>query len=168
MMRISVQVEPASTAPPAVQYTWDSDTDILSAQLRDTVRGKGMSGSVGLEGIDGSWLILDLSGGRINAVEVAVWPDVRAVSSLSPPTDVEDVSLLVPARKSQPAVASLEVNTPLTADADTARRTFHFKVGSPREARTVRVARDILVDVDERSQIAGLWLLNVPPCPAPT
>ena len=50
-----------------------------------------MSGSVGLEGADGSWLILDVAAGRINGVEVAVWPDVRKLPALAPPTNVEDV-----------------------------------------------------------------------------
>jgi len=27
------------------------------------------------------------------------------------------------------------------------------------------VARDLLVDVDDKNRISGVWLLNVPPCP---
>jgi hypothetical protein len=38
-------------------------------------------------------------------------------------------------------------------------------VGSSRPARTVRIAQDILVDVDEHDTIKGIWLLNVPPFP---
>jgi hypothetical protein len=62
-------------------------------------------------------------------------------------------------------VASLEMATRLTADADAAQRTFHFRLGSPRSARTVRVARDLLLDIDDRNHLSGLWLLNVPACP---
>ena len=42
-----------------------------------------------------------------------------------------------------------------------------FISGSARRAgaRTVRIAKDLLFDVDEKSRISGLWLLNVPPCP---
>jgi hypothetical protein len=29
----------------------------------------------------------------------------------------------------------------------------------------VRLARDLLLDVDDKSHISGLWLLNVPPSP---
>jgi hypothetical protein len=29
----------------------------------------------------------------------------------------------------------------------------------------VRVGRDLLLDVDPQSRIAGVWLLNVPPFP---
>ena len=45
-------------------------------------------------------------------------------------------------------------------------QTIHFRIGPQRPARALRVARDLLVEVDGRSRIAGLWLLNVPPFPA--
>jgi hypothetical protein len=164
-VNIAVQLETPATAPSPVDYTWDPDTEILSAHLREKAPGTGMSGSVGLEGSDGSWLILDVKGGRINAVEVAVWPEVRRLPRLVPPTSVDDAGVLVPSRRSQPALASVEVDTHLSADSDAAERTFHFLFGTPRDARTVRLARDILLDVDGQDRIAGVWLLNVPPCP---
>lgn len=172
-MKIAVQIEPANgdaTAPPnrsvCVEYTWDADTDILSAQLSPRITGEGMSGSVGLEGSDGSWLILDVASGRINGVEIAVWPDVRKLPSLSPPATVEDARVVVPRRASQPSIASLEMATRLFAETDRDQRTIHFRVGKPRGSRTIRLARDLLLDVDDKSIISGLWLLNVPPGPA--
>ena len=45
---------------------------------------------------------------------------------------------------------------------------IHFRLGRSRRAPTVRVARDLLLDVDEGSHLSGLWLLNVPPCPDDT
>lgn len=164
-MKIAVRLEPASGTPPEVAYRWDPDTDILSAQLSQSASGDGMSGSVGLEGADGSWLILDVADGRINGVEVAVWPDVRNLPSFALPSQVEDGQVVVPSRTSQPNIASLEMATRLVAEADVAQRNFHFKVGSGRGARTVRLGRDLLLDIDDKSQISGLWLLNVPPCP---
>jgi len=173
-VKIAVQIEPVSGdagASPngssvSVEYTWDADTDILSAQLSPRATGQGMSGSVGLEGSDGSWLILDVAAGRINGVEIAVWPDVRKLSTLTPPATVEDARVVVPSRASQPSIASLEMDTRLVAETDGDRRTIHFRVGKPRGSRTIRLARDLLLDVDEKSQISGLWLLNVPPGPA--
>ena len=166
-MNIAVQLHPASGSPPEVEYKWDADTDILSAQLSPMAAGEGMSGSVGLEGRDGSWLILDVAAGRINGVEIAVWPDVRRLPSLTPPSTIEDAHVVVPARRSQPNIASLEMDTHLSAEADPAQRNFHFRLGKPRLTRTIRLARDVLIDVDDKSQISGVWLLNVPPCPAP-
>lgn len=167
-MRIVVELEPASSAPPRVDYTWDPDTEILSAQVSPRHTGAGMSGSVGLEGSDGSWVILDLAAGRINGVEIAVWPEVRRLSQLSPPAKIEDLSVVVPTRRSQPDIASLEVDTRLVAEADQAQRTLHFRLGKPRESRAVRVATDLLVEVDDQNRLSGLWLLNVPPSPVET
>jgi hypothetical protein len=164
-VNIAVQVEPSSGTPPDVDYRWDPDTDILSAHLRPRVVGEGMSGAVELEGNDGSWLILDIASGRINGVEIAVWPDVRKRPALAPPATVEDARVVVPVRRAEGGVASLEVNTHLIAEADNAERVIHFRLGSTRETRTVRLGRDLLLDLDAQSRIAGLWLLNVPPFP---
>lgn len=164
-VNIPVQIEPTSGAPPEVEYTWDADTDILSAQLRPKANGDGASGSVEVEGSDGSWLILDVAEGRINGVEVAVWPDVQKRQTLKPPAEVEDARVVVPARKPPTSMANLEVDTPILAESDSTERVIHFRLGSQREARAVRVGRDLLLEVDQQSRIAGVWLLNVPPFP---
>ena len=165
-MTISVQLEPANGTPPAVEYRWDTDTDILTALLHQAGDAEGLSGSVELEGNDGSWLVLDVTAGRIRGVEVAVWPDVRKVPTLSPPAEVEYTAVRVPSRRSQPGVAALEVDTSLVAESDHSERTIHFKLGRPRQTRTIRLASDVLLDLDANQQIAGVWLLNVPPFPA--
>ena len=164
-MNIAVQVEPAAGAPPEVEYRWDPDTDILTANLRAKAVGEGMSGSVELEGRDGSWLILDVAKGRIHGVEVAVWPDVRKVDTLRPPAEVEFARVSVPTRGKAAGQQSVEVDTALVAEADPAERTIHFRLGPSRSTRTVRVARDLLLDIDGHGEIAGVWLLNVPPFP---
>lgn len=164
-MKVAVHVQPADAKPADIEYTWDPDTDILSAQLSARPSGDGLSGSVGLEGSDGSWVILDVADGRIAGVEVAVWPDVRQLPALSFPSNVEDAQVMLPVSKTKADVASMEVETHLVAEADAGQRNFHFRLGAPRGARTVRVARDLLFDVDDKNRISGLWLLNVPPCP---
>jgi hypothetical protein len=164
-VNIAVQVEPTSGTPPDVDYRWDPDTDILSCQLRPRAVGEGASGAVELEGKDGSWLILDIASGRINGVEVAVWPNVQKRPALAPPSTVEDVRVVVPVRRSEGGVASVEINTHMMAEADNLERVIHFRLGSARETRTVRLGRDLLIDLDTQSRIAGLWLLNVPPFP---
>jgi hypothetical protein len=166
-VKVPIQLEPAgAAAPPLVEYRWDPDTEILSAQLTPRGTGKGLSGSVELEGSDGSWLILDVSSGRINGVEVAVWPEVHKRNSLQPPGKVEDAGVLVPARQSKPGLAAVEVETAMLAEADDAERVFHFTLGKPKQTRTVRLARDLMLDLDASNHLVGLWLLNVPPFPA--
>jgi hypothetical protein len=60
----------------------------------------------------------------------------------------------------------VEVETRLTAESDVAEKTIHFRIGGARVTRAVRLAHELLLDIDEREQIAGVWFLNVPPFPA--
>ena len=165
MLRIPVQVEEAQDASAPVEYRWDRDTDILTAHLGNTTGGDGPSGSVDIEGSDGSWLIFDVAGGRIRGVEVAVWPPVRKRSQLEPPGEVSNALVTFGRGAIEKKVAALEVNTALAAEADSAERTIHFKLGPSRSTRTVRIARDLLLDIDGRNALAGVWLLDVPPFP---
>lgn len=188
-MNVAVHIEPTTEAPRAVQYRWDPDTDILSAHvdpgasvepgladvrasplsivaetLRVVPSAAAANATMELAGDDGSWLILDVAAGNIRGVEVAVWPTVLRRDSLHPPTEVEHARVLVPLSR-DPAAAGLEVDTTLVAESDGAERTIHFTLGHARRARTVGIARDILLDVDGHGRLAGLWLLNVPPFP---
>jgi hypothetical protein len=160
---IAVRVEPVDGMPSDVEYRWDTDTDILTANLRTQVVSEGTSGSVEIEGTDGSWLILDLNGGSVHGVEVAVWPEVRKRASLSPPGEITDGRVMFGGEGN--GIASIEMNTALAAEADESERTIHFRLGPSRQTKTVRIARDILIDVDGRDRIAGVWLLGVPPFP---
>jgi hypothetical protein len=150
--------------PSGVEYRWDPDTDILTANLRARAVAEGTSGSVEIEGSDGSWLILDLSGGAIHGVEVAVWPEVRKRSMLAPPGSFTDGRILV-GDPSGNGVEAIEMSTAIMAEADDAERTIHFRLGPNRQTMAIRIARDILIDVDEQGRIAGVWLLDVPPFP---
>lgn len=166
-MNIAVRVERHAGSPSGVEYRWDADTEILTANVGADLSqpANGASGSLGLEGTDGSWVILDVAGGHIKGVEVAVWPDLRKIKSLAPPPVVEDARISLPDADAQGAVASLEMDTSLLGESDPAKRTIHFRLGKPRRVKTVRIAQDLLIDIDSRSRIAGVWLLNVPPCP---
>ena len=165
-MSVAVNIEPVSGVPPDVEYRWDADTDILTANLRAKAVGEGISGSIDLMGSDGAWLNLDVADGRIHGVEVAVWPDVRKVAALDPPQTIENGRVGVALRAAAGNPGSLSIDTALAAEADNAERTIHFRVGSARNVRTIRFARDLLVDIDQQGRLAGLWLLNVPPFPA--
>ena len=190
-MTIAMTLEPARTLP-AVEYRWDADTEILSASLvlaadgaadgaagapapaadgdaadDDGGRLAGASGSVEVEGVDGSWLTLDLAAGCVRGVQVAVWPTVRRSSSLAPP-EAEPARAAVALAAGRDGLVSLEVSTRLAAVADASARNFHFIFGGARGARAAtaaRIARDVVVELDARQRLAGLWLLNVPPCP---
>lgn len=162
-MHIDIRTEPAAAVVEAVAYRWDEDTDVLTAR----VQGNGPVPrivSLDLEGRDGSWLILDVSDVGILGVEVAVWPTVRKRSDLVPPADVATVRARV-GHLSAGMVAAVEIDTPVWAESDRAERTLHFRLGNGRDVRTVRVAREMLIDIDSRDRLAGVWLLDVPPYP---
>jgi len=161
----AVQIEPAQGTPPEVEYRWDPDTDILTAAIRATAVGEGLSGSVELMGRDGAWLNLDVSAGRVHGVEVAIWPEVKKVAALPIPGTVEDGRVAVPLRRKGQDIGSISIDTALVAMTDPAEQTIHFRLGPVRPVRTVRIARDLLFEVDPQGRIAGVWLLNVPPLP---
>ena len=164
-MTFAVELQPVAGAPPAVHYRWDADTDIFTATLSPRDGAGESSGSVEIEGTDGSWLVLDLRGGRVVGVEIALWPDVHHNPVLAAPHAAESVDILVPLRVSA-GPATLEVEAPMRAEADESERVVHFRIGERREARSVRFGSDVLLDVDRRGCLAGLWFLNVPPFPA--
>jgi hypothetical protein len=166
-LNFAVGLEPPNGLPAPVEYRWDIDTDILTARLSATEEERdGVSGSVELEGTDGSWLIFDVRRGRISGIEIAVWPDVHKNAALAPPGTHQDALVLVPLAANGSEQGTLEVEAPIRAEADDAERVIYFRIGQKRQVHTVRLARDLLLDLDTQSRIAGLWLLNVPPFPA--
>jgi hypothetical protein len=149
-----------------VSYRWDAETDILSVACKGTSQTTGMSGSVDLEGSDGSFVLLDVAGGTLRGFDIVTWPDdIRTVDALTVPVASKDARVLFPSRRSQPAVAAVEVETVLTVEKNAAESVFHIRVGRTRPATVVRIADHLLVEVDKQSRLAGLWLLEVPPFP---
>jgi hypothetical protein len=130
-------------------------------------KSDGMDGSIDLEGRDGSFVLLDVAGGLLRGLDVVSWPDdVRTIETLTAPTDARPARVLFPARRSQPAVAAVEVDTALVVEKNAAESVFHIQVGRVRAAAVARVADHLLVEVDKQSRLAGLWLLEVPPFPS--
>jgi hypothetical protein len=151
---------------PHISYKWDAETDILTGAIKSgRKKAGGLTGSVELEGSDGSFILLDVAGGAICGVEVVVWPDVRT-AALAVPSQVEEGDVVLPTRRSQPSVAAVEVDTALAIETNAAESVFHVRLGPSRHAKAVRVADGLLVEVDEHEELAGLWLTDVPPFPA--
>jgi len=165
-MHFEPRNEPLNGKLPKVSYRWDPETDILTVACKGVPKGNGMNGTVDLEGGDGSFVVIDVAGGALRGVDVVTWPDdVRTVASLVAPEPTKEGSVTFPNRRSQPGVAAVEVDTPLTVDKNQSESVFHIRVGRHRPTTIVRVADHLLVEVDKQSRIAGLWLLEVPPFP---
>jgi hypothetical protein len=165
-MQFQAKIEPLDGKFHKVSYRWDPETDILSATCKGVPKASGMDGSVDLEGNDGSFVLLDVAGGLLRGLDVVTWPDdIRTVDALAAPTAAEEARVLFPSRRSQPAVAAVEVDTALTVEKNAAESVIHIRVGRTRPVSVVRVADLLLVEVDKQSRLAGLWLLEVPPFP---
>ena len=113
-VKIAVQLEPPSGSPAKVEYTLGRRTP-RSCRRRSRLAppGQGMSGSVGLEGSDGSWLILDVGGGqhqRRRDRRLAGRSSAARRSSRRRKSRMR--MCVVPARRSQPDIASMEMDTP--------------------------------------------------------
>lgn len=183
---LTVQLAPTADVPP-VRFRWDADTDILSAECdtpadrpapdgRAIVRegaavvppdGAAESGAIEVEGDDGSWISLEVVHGRIAGVQVAVWPTVRRRATLDAPAAPPCAAFAMGGRVGPGARAdapvALEVSGSVAAETDAQERTFHFRFGPPRETECARIARDVVLEIDRRQRLAGLWLTNVPP-----
>ena len=174
---LTVQLAPTADVP-AVCFRWDADTDILSAEcaavapsaaVREPAPavvppGAATTGTIAVEGADGSWLSLDVVRGRIAGVQVAVWPTVRRRATLDAPGAPPCLAFAMGGAAGDAPVA-LEVSGSVAADTDAAGRTFHFRFGTGRAAARARIARDVVLELDARRRLAGLWLTNVPPFP---
>jgi len=165
-MYFEARIEPLNGKLPKVSYRWDPETDILTVTCKGVSKGNGMNGTVDLEGGDGSFVVIDVAGGALRGVDVVTWPeDVRTLASLEPPEANKEGQVTFPDRRSQPGVAAVELDTPLTMDKNQSESVFHLRVGRQRAATVVRVADHLLVELDKQSRLAGFWLLEVPPFP---
>ena len=165
-MHFEARIAPLTGKLPKVTYRWDPETDILTVTCKGGPKGSGMNGTVDLEGGDGSFVVIDVAGGTLRGLDVVTWPeDVRTVASLAPPDATREGQVTFPARRSQPGIAAVELDTALIVDKNPAESVFHIRVGRQRPATIVRVADHLLVEIDKQSRIAGLWLLEVPPFP---
>ncbi len=165
-MHYETKIQPLEGKLPKVSYRWDPETDILSAVCKGIPKATGMNGTVDLEGSDGSFVLLDVAGGLLRGLDVVTWPDdIRTLDSLAPPEAASEARVLFPTRRSQPAVAAVEVDTALIVEKNAAESLIHIRVGRSKPATVVRVADLLMVEVDKQSRLAGLWLLEVPPFP---
>lgn len=166
-MAYLVKIEKLDGKLPQVTWRWDAKTEILSGQFKSSKKSGGLTGSVELAGAEGSYVMLDVVGGVVCGLEVVVWPETQIVEGLKPPEPGSQGRLMMPARASQPGIAAVEVDTNLSVSKRADESVIHLRVGPRRKVDVVQLANGLIVEVDGDGNIAGLWLLNVPPFPAP-
>jgi hypothetical protein len=165
-MHFEARIEPLDGRLPKVSYHWDPETDILSVACKGGGKASGLNGTVDLEGNDGSFVVIDVSGGCLRGVDVVTWPDdIRTRDDLTIPDSAKEARVVFPSRNSESGVAAVEVDTALTVEKNETESVFHLRVGRARPATVVRIADRLLVEVDKASRLAGLWFIDVPPFP---
>lgn len=162
--RLGGRLEPWDGALPALTYHWDPETEILSGTA-DLVGKRGLTGSIELEDDRGAVVTLDFASGVLRGIEVVVWPSVQTRDGLPVPEAAGAAHLVVPQRLSQPGVAVVEIDVPLEAETCADESIVHLRVGRGRPVRTVRLAGNLLADLDRAGELAGFWLLEVPAFP---
>src|SRR5258708_39554239 len=87
------------------------------------------------------------------------------MNELPAPDTVKEARVVFPTRRSQPGIAAVEVDTPLTVEKNAKESVFHIRVGRQRPVSVAPGADHMLVEVDKQGRLAGLVLLGVPPFP---
>jgi hypothetical protein len=164
-MGLAARLEPLSGMLPSVTFRWDPETEILSGSFKGAGKADGLTGTVELEGSDGSFVVLDVAGGRLRGLEVVVWPETQTVPGLVPPPPGQRGQLLLAARQSQPGIASVEVDTSMVAEKAPDDSVIHLRIGLSRKIEMVQVAENLMLELDDGGDIAGFWLSRVPPFP---
>lgn len=162
-MSIEARIEPLSGALPSINWRWDSETDILSGAFKGNRKSGGLTGTVELTDDEGSVAVLDVNNGVICGLDVVVWPEVTTGPNLQVPATLTDGRVVLPSRPSRPGVASLEIDTTLSVQTNSAESVFHLQIGPKRGVECVRAAENFYIEVDQQGSLAGFWLTNVPP-----
>jgi hypothetical protein len=164
LQRLGGEVRSHEGSLPRMTYRWDAETEILSGSAE--VEGReGLTGSIELEDAHGAVVTLDFEGGLMRGVEIVVWPPVKSRDALEAPRPKSAGEFVVPALPDQ-GVAVVEIDVRLAAETDDDEAVIHLRVGGGRPHTTLALAENLLLDLDAKGEVAGLWLLDVPPFPA--
>jgi hypothetical protein len=159
--------EPLDGPLPAIRWRWDAETDILSGSFRGE-RSGGLDGAIELTDAEGAVVVIDIADGAIAGVDVVVWPEVATARSLPLPEGAKPARLVLAQPRRMRGALSYEVETELTLRSTPAEHTYHLAVGEGEleVGRTIRVADNLWVELDEDAGLVGLWLAGVPPFPS--
>ncbi len=156
-------VEPV-TSLPVLTWRWDAETDILSGSFRAASSSR-LDGTIELNDIEGAIAVLDIADGAVSGLDIVVWPEVTTSRTLLLPTSVDSGRLVLGAAVTE-RTTSFEVESPLAMRTNAGENLYHLRLGEQRVARTVRVADQLLVELDPDGTLAGCWLIGVPPFPS--
>jgi hypothetical protein len=113
-------------------------------------------------------VVIDIADGAIAGVDVVVWPEVATARSLPVPEGAKPARLVLAQPRRMRGALSYEVETELTLRSTPVENTYHLAIGEGdlEVGRTIRIADNLWVELDEDAGIVGLWLAGVPPFPS--
>jgi hypothetical protein len=142
-----------SSEPKISTYAYDSETGILSLRLNSTDTGQ--QGALEVSDAEGGFVLLHTRAGMVDGVEVVIWPELDVDGELDDPA-VTDTGLVVPPLE----IDELECELNVRVSASGAALRISVNDGYPNQ--TVRIADKLLLDLDEDSELTGIWMLDVP------
>jgi ribosomal 50S subunit-recycling heat shock protein len=149
---------------PSLSWRWDPETDILSGSFRNTGSSR-LDGTIELTDAEGAIAVLDVADGAVAGLDVVVWPEVSSLRSLALPMGVENGRVVLRGPRAD-RTTSVEIEAVLTIRTNPGESIYHLKLGALPAARAVRVADQLLVELDADDGFAGCWLMDVPPFPS--
>lgn len=162
-MAPTLSVLPLEGGLPRVTWSWNAETRILSGGL-PVPTGAGFTGSIEITGDDGAIVVLDVRGGWFAGVEIVVWPGAEVDPDLAMPDGVPG-RIAIPGEASPSGIGAEELETAIEADVTPDRSRLHILIGGDEPERIVQVADHLLVELDARGGVAGLWMDAVPRAP---
>lgn len=157
-------VERMTGSLPSLSWRWDPETDILSGTFRSSGSSR-LDGTIELTDAEGAIAVLDVADGAVAGLDVVVWPEVNSVRSLAPPPGTENGRVVLRGPRAD-RTTSVEIEAVLAIRTNPGESVYHLKLGTLPAARAIRVADQLLVELDAEDGFAGCWLLDVPPFPS--
>jgi hypothetical protein len=157
-------VERITGSLPVISWRWDPETDILSGSFRGTGSSR-LDGTIELTDAEGAIAVLDVADGALAGLDIVVWPEVTSTRGLSLPPGLENGRVLLRGPRAD-RTTSVEIEATLSIRTNPGESIYHVRIGAQAVARSVRVADQLLIELDEDDGLAGCWLLGVPPFPS--
>jgi hypothetical protein len=177
-MKLKVAANPGLGRVPELTYSWDEQTGILGARViransewqhpgstAGHLAATPADGIVQISAPDGAWMHLEVAKGRLEALEIAVWPDLAANRHLKPPGSPDGYANVTLEGDAGPVGtgAVLSLTTPIQAIPDKKSKTVRICFGFSRASEgAIRVADSMLLQTGKGQRLAAIWLLNVP------
>ncbi|UCG87072.1 MAG: hypothetical protein JSW71_00555 [Gemmatimonadota bacterium] len=165
-MTLATQIAPLQDQLPKVEYQWDFDTEILTGRFTAGLPDPAQPGTVELGDAGGSFVSLSLDRRVLAGLEVVVWPEHETSTELTPPQAKRQGHLEIQLDEAMQNAGVIELKVELSCEKNGDESVIHLVVGTPRDVDAVTLAENLLAEVDHNGQLAGFWLLAVPPFPS--